>query len=96
MVHRKSVFALAGILLAVALVVPPIILLERTNQDFNHYIVNRNNPGLESSGNFTSAVYQIQQNFQTTLIIVVLIEAVFAVLFAVTIWYGIKHIHPFH
>jgi hypothetical protein len=50
--HRKAVFALAGVFLAVALVAPPVILILQADRDLDNYIIARDNPGLETSGQY--------------------------------------------
>ena len=47
--HRKAVFFLAGVFLAVALVAPPIILIMQADSDLDNYIIARNNPGLKQA-----------------------------------------------
>ncbi len=49
--HRKAVFALAGVFLAVALIVPPLIFVLQADHDLDNLIVARDNPGLVTSGN---------------------------------------------
>ncbi len=82
--------------MAVALVIPPAVLIYLTSQDFNKYIVVQDNPGHVTSGNTTSNIYQLSQTIQTIYAVTIAVEAVFVVLFAVTVWYGIKHVHPSH
>lgn len=96
MVHRKQVFVLAGVFLAMALVIPPAVLVYLTSQDFNRFIVVQNDQGLVTGGNTTSNIYQLNQTIQTIYGVIIMVEAVFVVLFAVTVWYGIKHVHPDH
>ena len=94
--HRKAVFALAAVFLAIALVTPPVLLILQADKDFDNFIRARNNPGLATSGNATSEIYEMHENLQTTFAIIVLIEAIFVTLFAITIWFGINHTHPEH
>jgi hypothetical protein len=88
--HRKAVFALAGVFLAVALVAPPVILILQADHDLDNYIIARDNPGLETSGNIT-ITDEISENHQTTFTIVAIIEVIFVILFAITLYYGINH-----
>ena len=90
--YRKTVFALAGIFLAVALIVPPVLFKLQADRDLATLIIIRDNPGMETSGNVTT-VEEINAGHQTTLIIVVVLEVIFAILFAVTLYYGINHPH---
>jgi uncharacterized membrane protein YphA (DoxX/SURF4 family) len=90
--YRKTVFALAGIFLAVALIVPPVLFKLQADRDLDNLIIIRDNPGMETSGNVTT-VEEINAGHQTTLIIVVVLEVIFAILFAVTLYYGINQPH---
>jgi hypothetical protein len=91
--HRKAVFALAGVFLAVALVIPPVLFIIQANNDLDKLIVVQNNMGLVTGGNVTIS-NQISENHTNTLIIFTVIEAVFLPLFAVTLYHGINHPHP--
>ena len=91
--HRKAVFALAGVFLTVALVVPPALFIIQANTDLDKLIVIQNNMGLVTGGNATIS-NQISANHTNTLVIFTIIEAVFLPLFAVTLYYGINHPHP--
>ena len=91
--HRKAVFALAGVFLAVALVVPPVLFIIQADKDLDNYIVIQNNQGLVTSGNAT-IIDQAHENHTNTIIISAAIEVVFIPAFAVTIFYGINHPHP--
>ncbi len=93
--HRKPFFVLAGVFLAIALIVPPVILLIQSDQDLDNYITARNDPGMATAGNATF-IQEINEGHQTNFLIVVVFEAVFLPLFLVTIYYGIKHTHPEH
>jgi nicotinamide riboside transporter PnuC len=91
--HRKAVFALAGLFLAVALVAPPVILLIQADQDLDNLIVVQDNPALATSGNITIA-QETSERHQANFLIIIIIEVVFVILFAVTMYYGISHTHP--
>jgi|WetSurMetagenome_2_1015567.scaffolds.fasta_scaffold29247_3 hypothetical protein len=90
--HRKAIFALAGVFLAIALVVPPVLLIIQAGNVLFEF-TQQNNPGHQTSGNVTS-IQQISQNHTNTVIITIAIEAIFVPLFAVTLYYGINHPHP--
>ncbi len=92
--HNKAVFAVAGVFLAVAVVVPTVIFILQAQNDL---IVIQNPTGMYT-GNVSGVptVGQIQASHQNTLIIVAVIEVVFVALFVVTVYYGINHIHPSH
>lgn len=94
--HRKPVFALAAVFLVIALVVPPALLIFQADKDFNSYSSARNNPGIETAGNATAAIYQMHGDLNKTFTEILVIEPVFVILFAVTVWFGIKHTHPEH
>ncbi len=95
--HRKVVFALAGVFLAVALVVPPILLIVQSDNDLDNYLTHQNDQGLKTGGNGTLVFLQeINEGRQNMLIIIAVIEVVFVLLFAITMYYGINHPHPEH
>ena len=91
--HRKAVFALAGIFLAIALIVPPLIFILQADHDLDNLIIIKDNPALATSGNAT-ITDQTTENHNINLIYAAIIELVFVVLFAVTLFYGINHPHP--
>jgi hypothetical protein len=91
--HRKAVFALAGIFLAVALIVPPLIFILQADHDLDNMIVIRDNPGLATSGNAT-ITDETTENHNTNIIYAAIIALVFVLLFVVTLFYGINHPHP--
>jgi uncharacterized membrane protein YozB (DUF420 family) len=91
--HRKAVFALAGIFLAVALIVPPLIFILQADHDLDNRIVIRDNPGLATSGNATITDETIE-NHNTNIIYAAIIALVFVILFVVALFYGINHPHP--
>jgi hypothetical protein len=93
--HQKAVFALAGFFLAVALVVPPVILLIQADQDLDNLIVVQDNPALATSGNITIA-QETSERHQANLLIIIIIEIVFVILFAVTMYYDISHTYIEH
>lgn len=86
--HRKALFFLAGVFLAIALMAPPIILIGQANSDLNN-IIAQNNPGMETNGNIPTSD-QISQSHQATLILVVIIEVIFVILFAITLYFAIN------
>ncbi len=93
--HRKAIFALAGVFLIVALVVPPVLLIMESDHDLDNYINSQQNPnGLQTNGNIT-ITDERNENFQTYSYAAI-IEVVFVVLFAITLFYGINHLHPKH
>ncbi len=91
--HRKAVFALAGVFLAIALIVPPLIFILQADHDLDNMIVITNNQGLQTGGNAT-ITDQTTENHQNSIIIAAAIEAVSIAAFAVTLFYGVNHPHP--
>jgi hypothetical protein len=97
--HRKPVFVLAGIFLAVALIVPPVILSIQSDQDLDNYIIARNDPSMSTGGNtslYNTLIEEINERHQNSVLIVSVIEAIFLPLFLIALYYGIKHTHPEH
>lgn len=88
--HRKVIFALAGVFLAVALFVPPILFKLQADQDLDNYIIVNNPIGMDTGGNVT-IIDQANENHQRTFIITTVIEVVFVILFAITLYYGISY-----
>ena len=86
--HRKAAFFLAGVFLAIALMLPSIILIGQANSDLNN-IIAQDNPGMETSGNIPTTD-QISQSHQTTFILVIITELIFVILFAITLYYAVN------
>lgn len=92
--HRKAIFALAGVFLAIALIVPPILFIAQAQSDYYDYTFSQsNNPGLQTSGNITF-IGQISVRHTNTLYLSIAVEAIFVPLFAITLYYGVNHPHP--
>ena len=87
--QRKAFFVLAGVFLAVALIVPPLIFIMQADHDLDNIIIAGNNQGLQTSGNVT-LTDQTSENHQTNIIIVSIVEVVFVGLFAITLYYSIN------
>jgi hypothetical protein len=85
--HNKKFFALAGVFLAVALASPPVILFFEGVSELVAY----ENTGHQTAGNMTF-LEQVQQSRQGAYILVAVVEAVFVLLFVVTLYYGINHL----
>ena len=92
--HRKAVFALAAIFLAVAIIVPPVLFILQADNDLDNLIVTQNNQGLSTSGNIT-ITDQTGESHTNNIIIFAVIEAVFLPAFAITLYFGINHPEPF-
>ncbi len=91
--HRKAIFALTAVFLAVAVIVPPVLFIIQADNDLDNLIIVRNNPGLSTSGNIT-ITDEIGESHTNNIIIFVVIEAVFLPAFAITLYYGVNHPHP--
>jgi hypothetical protein len=91
--HRKAVFVLAGIFLAVALIVPPLIFILQADHDLDNLIIAKDNPGLVTSGNST-ITDEATENHNTNIIVAAIIEVVFVILSAVTLYFGINYPRP--
>jgi len=93
--HRKAIFALAGVFLVVALFVPPVLLILNSDHDLDNFITAGSPNGLQTNGNIT-ITDEIGENNQSTYTVAAVIEVVFVALFAVTLYYGVNHPHPKH
>lgn len=92
--HYKKIFAIAGIFLAVAIIVPTVIFSLQAQSDL---IIIQNPKGMQTGGNVTLPTpQQVQDSHTNNLIMVLVVEAVFLPLFIVAMYFGIKHIHPTH
>jgi hypothetical protein len=93
--HYKKIFALAGVFLAVAIIVPVVIFSLQAQNDL---IVIQNPNGMQTGGNnnATANFQQTQTAHTNNLIIVLVVDVVFVSLFIVTMYFGIRHIHPSH
>ena len=87
--HYKKIFALAGVFLVIAIIVPIVIFYF---EGANDLIIIQNPNGMQTGGNFQ----QVQTTHTNNLIIVIVVDLVFISLFIVTMYYGIRHIHPTH
>jgi cobyrinic acid a,c-diamide synthase len=94
--HYKKTFALAGVFLAVAIIVPVVVFSLQAQNDL---MIIQNPAGIYTGGisnNATNNFQQIQVTHTNNLIIVMVVDAVFVSLFIVTMYFGIRHIHPSH
>jgi hypothetical protein len=92
--HRKAVFALAGIFLIIALAVPPVLFVIQADKDLDDFIKVQNNQGLVTGSNVTITPDEFRENHTNTFIASAVIEAVFIPLFAVALYYGINNPNP--
>jgi len=94
--HRKLVFALAAVFLIIALTVPPVLVILQTNNTIYKYIIPSVTP-VQGHTNITIVITpQERSSYNMAIISAAIIGVVFIVLFAVTIYIGINHIHPKH
>jgi hypothetical protein len=92
--HYKGIFVLAGVFLAVALVVPIVVFILQASGGL---IIVQNPSGMETGGDLpTVPVQPVPQSHVTLLLIVIAVEVVFVSLFIFAIYYGIRHVHPYH
>jgi len=93
LVHR-AFFALAAVFLAVAIVVPVALLLTQAESDLDNYIITQNPTGMRTQTNASlPTAEELQQSHADTLIIVLVVEVVFVLLFMTALYYGLKT-HP--
>jgi hypothetical protein len=94
--HRKRIFLIAAVFLVVALVVPPAIVILQADNTIYKYIM----PGVsptQGSDNITITITPNERsNYNNAIILAAIIEVIFIVLFAITVFYGINHTHPEH
>ena len=94
--HRKLVFSVAAVFLVIALVIPPALVILQTNNTIYKNLI----PGIyptQGTTNITITVTpQQRDNFNNAVIAGIIIETIFIVLFAITIYLGINHTHPDH
>jgi hypothetical protein len=91
--QRQVVFVLAGVFLAVALIVPPLIFIMQADNDLDNLIITQNPNALQTSGNVT-ITDETRESHQTNIIIVSIVEVVFVSLFAIAAYYGINQPRP--
>ena len=92
--HRKPIFFLAGVFLVIAVVAPVVLILLAEN-DPNKWIIVQNPVGQQTNGNI-SIIPETQGIPQSTFAMAAIIATVFVSLFAVTVYYGMRHTHPEH
>ena len=94
--HRKRVFTIAGVFLALALIVPPVIVVLSASNTIYKYIVPGVNPVQGSPTITISITAQERANYVNSLIVAGVVAVVFLALFIVTMYNGINHTHPEH
>jgi uncharacterized membrane protein YtjA (UPF0391 family) len=94
--HRKAVFTIAAVFLVIALTIPPAIVILQTNNTIYKYIIPFITPTQGSTNVTITVTPQQRDSFNNAFIIAAIIEVIFIVLFAVTLYFGINHPHPSH
>lgn len=91
--HHKFLFTLAGIFLAVALIVPTVAFIIQANRDADALLI-YDNPS-QGTGPNTSLTdpSELNEDHTNTIILVLIIDVVFVSLFIVLIYLGINHYH---
>lgn len=87
-VMNRKAFVVAGVFLAIALIVPPYALIALSDNDLDN-IVNQG-PNLADATQAQQLVQELQAEHQTLFLIVLLVEVVCVALFAVFLWIGLK------
>ncbi len=80
--------ALAVVFLVVALVVPVYVLYDTITSNLREYV--RQLPTLQDQPNANDFFTRLSASQQTLMAILVVVEAVFVVLFAVAMWYALR------
>jgi hypothetical protein len=83
--NRKAL-VLAAIFLAAALASPVFVLIEETSA--NQRDIDNLSPNLADETQVTEYLHAITQRHQTVLTLLVILEAVFVILFAVSLWFA--------
>jgi hypothetical protein len=85
--NRKAL-VLAGIFLAIALVSPGYVLIEEAQAD-EQDLANLG-PNLADETQATQYFHAVTERHQTTLTILLVVEVVFIILFAISLWFALK------
>jgi len=94
LMHHKFLFALAGIFLLIAFVVPIVLYTLQAGDDVKNYSDLINDPSQVTSPNSSlTEPSEVAQRHTNTTIIVIVVEVVFVSLFIVMVYLGINHYH---
>jgi len=85
--NRKA-FVLAGIFLAVALIVPTYLLIMQNDADLDNLL--RQGPNLNDETQIPSIVADIDAQSQFVSGIAISIEVIAVILFVICLWFGLK------
>jgi ABC-type sulfate transport system permease component len=94
--HNKVVFALAGVFMIIAIVVPIVLFSLQAQGDLQNLIILQNPAGGETVNSTIPEIAQVQSAHQTTYIISISVAVVFILLSVLMLYYGINHMHPTH
>jgi hypothetical protein len=84
---NKKAFALAGIFLSIALIVPPIALITQSAADIDN-IINQA-PNLADETQAQGFIEAIQNRHRNIFAIVLMVEVICVALFALLLWIGL-------
>ena len=92
--HHKYLFTLAGIFLAVAVIVPTVVYNLQAQQDLKNLsdLINDPSQGTGTNSSFTNPS-ELSKGHENTTVLVIVIEVVFVSLFIVMVYLGINHYH---
>jgi len=85
---NKKAFVLAGLLLAIALTVPPYAFITQSDADLDN-IINQG-PNLADETQVQGFVDDMDARHRTLFAIVLTVEVVCVILFAVFLWIGLR------
>jgi len=81
-------FVVAGFFLVAALIVPTYALIALSDSDLDD--IATKGPSLADSTQVQQFVQELQAEHQTLFLVVLAVEVVFVILFAVFVWIGLK------
>ncbi|MEM3578372.1 MAG: hypothetical protein QXX51_08025 [Candidatus Bathyarchaeia archaeon] len=89
--NKKVIITLAGIFLAIALALPSYALIETTTEDLRQFtkFLQENQLPLDDT-DVEQLMYGTRIRHQTLLTILLLLELVFTILFAIAVWLSLK------
>ncbi len=88
MILNRKAFVLAGIFLAVALIVPPIVLITQSDADLDN-LVNQD-PNLADETQAQGFLADVDARNQVVFIAAIAIEVISVVLFIACLWFALK------
>jgi hypothetical protein len=92
--HHKFLFTLAGIFLAVALIVPTVVFIMQADSDADDISNLINNPSQGTGPNATfTDLNEVNESHANTILLVVVVDVVFVILSVLLLYLGINHYH---